>query len=165
MCVFIAAVLSAQSFSKPQCYITFYVFRRATFCHSLFMLKAVCCITVPSFTGQQTSHGSVQVNNECARICAICGARLPARKLGTRFYLYLPSPPLCFVGERGKGDVNSSLIEVSAQKKNVMFCFCTLPLNTKNTSHVCVRSKCRATSCRGSEAGARWNIDLRLSWP
>lgn len=52
-------------------------------------------------------------------------------------------------------------------QKNMMFYFCTLPLNTKNTAF-CVRSKCWATSCRASYkpvVRAWWDIDLKLSWP
>lgn len=130
------------------------------------MPVAACCITVSSFTPQNTSDVSVQVNNECFHICAICGAWLPARK--TRYPVLslaaFTSAVLCrserkrrceLVFDRGLGT-----------QKNMMFYFCTLPLNTKNTA-CCVRSKCRATSCRASYklvVSAWWNIDLKLSW-
>lgn len=135
MWVFITTLLSAPSFSR------LYVVGRAAYCRSLFHAPS-------GVLHYCTNIRRKRPGEQCAHICAICAARLPARKSGTHFYLYLPSPPLRFVGVRGKGDVNSSFIEVSAQKRMWCFCFCTLTLNTKNTSHVCLRSKCRTTSCR-----------------
>lgn len=155
-------------FNKPQHYITFSysLETRVILLSCIKMPVAVFCITVSSFTDAE--HLTHKCPGEQWMHPYLCHMRSVAHCQEARHPVLsqLPSPRLCFVGVRGKGDLNLTLIEVLVHKRiwySIFAHYHWIPTIQLGVWDGNVGPP--AADPHKLLVSARWNIDLKLSWP
>lgn len=129
------------------------------------MPVAVCCITVSSFTAQNTSDMSVQMNNEYVHICAICGARLPATRHLVLSLAALTSAVPCRSERKGGRELAFDLRSGYRKEYDDLFLH---PTSEKPKIQLVVW-EVNVGRLVAEPLSWRWvldgNVDLKLSWP